>query len=211
MPLVELATLRLLPSVTPGESSFTQLWERALRIASSAAAVPFRLYQSGDVYYFLGGWRTGADHIAFLSTPDAVELAREIGKVMTVDVVRHIEGDIAGLATTADPKLRVTRYQVPETKAAEWEKEWNALTGAGAGGWDASASVQKQHKAFKEMGEATNSASAFGGMDDGGPRNWIWVEGAGEKNGGEKRQTSNGQLLESLKPVESFEMELTIG
>jgi len=188
MPLLEIATVRLHPrfSSSPPEP-FNATWTNACHLATKAAnGVPFQLYHAlppvdKDLYYLVGGWQTGEDHIAFLTTPDAVTLAKSIGQYMAADIVRHISGDIGGLKQedgSRPKRLRVALYDVPEVKVADWEAKWKNSQGAasGSGGWDLSASVQKQHKAFRQMAEATNSAGAFGGTDQGGCKTWVWVD-----------------------------------
>ncbi|OAL36092.1 hypothetical protein AYO20_04506 [Fonsecaea nubica] len=222
MPLVELATVRLHPSLTSDlPDSFTATWTRACALATSAAnGIPFQIYHSTapsskDVYYLVGGWQSGDDHIAFLSTPDAVILAKSIGEYMTAELVQHIDGDIRVLngGDGERPKrLTVTTYKVPESMADNWALKWNnsRLAGAGAGGWDMSVSVQKQHKAFKQMGEATNSVAAFGGKEEGGSKTWVWLEGSGKGFG----QTERPELpFEGFDAVhaEAFEMEHVLG
>jgi hypothetical protein len=213
MPLIEIATVRLHPSFSSNvPDSFTATWTRACNLATKAAnGVPFQLYHAvaptdQDLYYLVGGWQSGDDHIKFLSTPDAVTLAKSIGQYMTVDVVRHIDGEVGGLGgTTGRPKkLTVRVYKIPESDVADWESKWNSSYQGlgGAGGWDLSAVVQRQHKAFRQMGEATNSVSAFGGKDTGGGKTWIWVE-SGEKS----TATADVQNLEA----EVFEMEYVLG
>ncbi|KIW97474.1 uncharacterized protein Z519_01058 [Cladophialophora bantiana CBS 173.52] len=221
MPLIELAAVRLHPSVSSSlHDSFTATWTNACDLATSAAnGVPFQLYHSinptsKDVYYLVGGWQSGNDHIAFLSTPDAVTLARGIGEYMTVDIVRHVDGDISALNKDRGgrPKgLRVTIYKVPESVADGWAAKWNnsQLAGAGAGGWDTSGSVQKQHKAFKKMGEATNSAAAFGRKDEGGSKVWVWLESLGRAGeiGGSQHPLEGFDNIDA----EVFEMEYVLG
>ena len=215
MPLIEVATVHLhstLGSEIP--ASFTQTWEHAVHLATTAAGIPFRLYQltsDSKTYCLFGGWRTKADHVGFLSTSDAIELAKSIGRYMTVENVRHIEGDIGGLkgwdqSSTTNPKLKVEIYKVLDAEAGTWERNWPSSR-FGAGGWDASASVQKRHKAFRAIGEATNSASAFGDKDEDGKRTWVWVSGVGtnDSEGLVERGTAEhvGQ--------EVFEMEYVLG
>ncbi|KAJ9615601.1 hypothetical protein H2200_001676 [Cladophialophora chaetospira] len=155
MPLIEIAALRLQPSFSSNvPESFASTWVHACHQATKAAnGVPFQLYQNPadkDLYYLFGGWKTGQDHINFLSTPDAVTLAKSIGQYMTVDTVRHIDGDVDILdgAAGRPKKLRVEAYKVPTNMALDWEANWNAHQG-GSGGWDLSGEVQQQHKAFK--------------------------------------------------------------
>jgi hypothetical protein len=236
MPLIELATVGLHPSLSsspsPLPSSFSELWTKCLDIASSASGIPFQLYHSSSsaaasdgaqIFYLLGGWQTTDDHIAFLSTPQAVDLAKAIGQFMTVDIVRHIDGDIAALlggagADTSDrpQRLVVTTYKVPTASAnidsSTWKGHWEKKTkdGAGAGGWDESAAVQKQHQAFKQMGQVTNSASAFGGNDSSSDmKTWVWIEDATRK----QVDSSDSRLLENASKVEadSVEIEYFIG
>jgi hypothetical protein len=244
MPLIELATVRLHPSLSsstsPLPSSFSELWTKCLDIASSASGIPFQLYHSSSpststssdaqLFYLLGGWQTADDHIAFLSHPKAVDLAKAIGQFMTVDIVRHIDGDIAALlggaeaaATTSNrpQRLVVTTYKVPSASASAnidsstWKEQWEKKTkdgaNAGGGGWDESAAVQKQHQAFKQMGQGTNSASAFGGNDSSssGMKTWVWIEDATRK----KVDSSNSRPLENASTVEaeSVEIEYFVG
>jgi hypothetical protein len=215
MSLLELATVRLLPSHSPDKSKdFETTWSRACDLASKAAnGLPFQLYRAVSsrdqgVYYFVGGWETDEDHIKFLSTPDAVTLAQGIGQYMTIDVVRHIEGNVRDLnlgSKEATPKrLRAVVYKVPEAQAADWVAKWNGVkrTG-GSGGWDLSAVVQKKHKAYREMGEAMNSVSAFGGTDELGNRTWVWVE-SGEQGAG------TVAVFENIEP-ELLEMDYILG
>ncbi|KAK5190167.1 hypothetical protein LTR99_003537 [Exophiala xenobiotica] len=126
MPLIELATVRLHPSLSsspsPLPSSFSELWTKCLDIASSASGIPFQLYHSSSpspstststssdaqLFYLLGGWQTADDHIAFLSTPQAVDLAKAIGQFMTVDIVRHMDGDIVSLLGGAEQQINQT-------------------------------------------------------------------------------------------------------
>jgi hypothetical protein len=164
--------------------------------------------------------------MAFLSTPKAVDLAKAIGQFMTVDIVRHVDGDIAALlggagATPSNrpQRLVVTTYKVPSASASAnidgstWKEHWEKKTkdGASAGGWDESAAVQKQHQAFKQMGQVTNSASAFGGNDSSGSgmKTWVWIEDATRK----KVDSSDSRLLEDASTVEaeSVEIEYFIG
>ncbi|EXJ67526.1 uncharacterized protein A1O5_09539 [Cladophialophora psammophila CBS 110553] len=221
MPLIELAAVRLHPSIAFGlPDSFIATWTNACNLATSAAnGVPFQLYHSvtptsKDVYYLVGGWQSGNDHIAFLSTPDAVTLARSIGEYMTVGIVRHVDGNISALYQDHGGRprgLRATIYKVPESVVDNWATKWNnsRLAAAGAGGWDMSGSVQKQHKAFKSMGEATNSAAAFGRKDEGGSKAWVWLESLGRA----------GEIEGSQHPLEGFdnidaevfEMEYVLG
>ncbi|KAK7890691.1 hypothetical protein LTR67_007900 [Exophiala xenobiotica] len=239
MPLIELATVRLHPSLSsspsPLPSSFSELWTKCLDIASSASGIPFQLYHSSSpspstststssdaqLFYLLGGWQTADDHIAFLSTPKAVDLAKAIGQFMTVDIVRHVDGDIAALlggagATPSNrpQRLVVTTYKVPSANidSSTWKEHWEKKTkdGAGAGGWDESAAVQKQHQAFKQMGQVTNSASAFGGNDSSSDmKTWVWIEDATRK----QVDSSDSRLLENASKVEadSVEIEYFIG
>ncbi|KIW65445.1 hypothetical protein PV04_07704 [Phialophora macrospora] len=213
MPLIEIATVRLHPSFSSNvPDSFTSTWIRACNLATEAAnGVSFQLYHAvastdQDLYYLVGGWQTGDDHIKFLSTPDAVTVAKSIGQYVTVDVVRHIDGDVGLLGSTAGrpKKLTVTVYKIPESDVADWESKWESSHQGpgGAGGWDLSAVVQNQHRAFRQMGEATNSVSAFGGKDAGGDRTWIWVE-SGEKS----PAVADAQNVEA----EMFEMEYVLG
>lgn len=209
MPLIELATVRLQPSQPiPPPPSFTQTWTQALHAVSSAAGIPFQLYRSttdAAVYMLIGAWRTGAEHVAFLSTPAAVDLARAIGQFMTVDIVRHIAGDIAPLEDPRPERLRVAVYKVPEALVKKWEDD-NSHTPRGVGGWDESASVQKHHQAFRKMGDVTNSASAFGRTDGTGTvRDWVWIEPAREEY--QPRNTSPEKDMES----ETWEIEYVIG
>ncbi len=125
---------------------------------------------------------------------------------MTVDIVRHIDGDIALLGVNRSRRIVVTTYKVPSasTNIDAWKEQWN--TKDGAGGWDESAAVQKQHKAFKQMGEVTNSASAFGGNGSSDVKTWIWIEDA------TKKVDSDSRLLEnSTVEGESVEIEYFIG
>jgi len=215
MPLLELATVRLQPSFSSNTpDSFNSTWTNACHLATKAAGgVPFQLYHAvppadRDLYFLVGGWQSGEDHIRFISTPDAVTVAKSIGQYMTIDVVRHIDGDIgalgAGSGEARPKKLRVVVYEVPESVVANWPSQWSShkRTG-GAGGWDLSAEVQKQHKAFRQMGEVTNSVSAFGGSDKGSNRTWVWVEDAENADG-------VAVALENVK-AEVFEMEYVLG
>ncbi|KAI1616536.1 hypothetical protein EDD36DRAFT_461418 [Exophiala viscosa] len=208
MSLIELATVRLKPHYTvPVSPSFTETWSHALHDVSSAAGIPFHLYHSindKSVYYLLGGWPTGADHISFLSTPGAVDLAKAIGQFMTVDIVRHISGDIAPFGPRSEREfLRVSVYKVPIAHAGKWEREW--MRDGGAGGWDESATVQKQHAAFRKMGEVTGSEGAFGGTDGQTFKTWIWIETARD-NPKEKAAERSDEI-----GTETFEMEYAIG
>ncbi|KIX03022.1 uncharacterized protein Z518_06572 [Rhinocladiella mackenziei CBS 650.93] len=220
MPLIEIATVRLRPEFSSElPPSFTETWSRALRLAGAAAGIPFQLYQNdrdSDLYYLFGGWATGADHIAFLSTSSAVELAQAIGQYMTVDIVRHIDGDVRdliGRQQTGDKlgRLKVGVYKVPNTMLDEWKHKWQLVHEGsdGVGGWDMSASVQTQHKAFREMGEAINSVSAFGGNDPGGITSWVWVTLAGAGNEGDQGGMSKN-LMEDVE-TDFFEMEHVLG
>ncbi|KIW23386.1 uncharacterized protein PV07_11591 [Cladophialophora immunda] len=222
MPLIELATVRLHPSLSSNlTDSFTATWTRACGLATSAAnGVPFQLYHSidpttEDVYYLVGGWQSGDDHIAFLSTPDAVALAKSIGEYMTVALVRHVDGDISALGQEdgGRPKrLRVTAYQVPESMIDNWALKWNnsPFASTGAGGWDLSSSVQKQHKAFKQMGEATNSVAAFGGKDESGSKTWVWLESSGNRSEETERSQYPLEGFENIQ-AEVFEMKYVVG
>ncbi|OAP63372.1 hypothetical protein AYL99_02599 [Fonsecaea erecta] len=222
MSLIELATVRLHPSLSSGlPDAFTTTWVRACSLATSAAnGVPFQLYKSTnptskDLYYLIGGWQSGNDHIAFLSTPDAVTVAKSIGEYMSVDLVRHVDGDISALNQEdrgRPKKLRVSIYKVPESVVDDWAFKWNhsQLASAGAGGWDLSGAVQKQHKAFKQMGEATNSVSAFGEKDESGSKTWVWLESSGKRSG----ETWGPQHpLEGFNDIQAdvFEMEYVLG
>ncbi|KIY03428.1 uncharacterized protein Z520_00119 [Fonsecaea multimorphosa CBS 102226] len=222
MPLIELASVRLHPSLSSSlPDSFTATWTRACGLATSAAnGVPFQLYQSltptsKDMYYLVGGWQSGDDHIAFLSTPDAVTLAKSIGEYMTVELVRHVDGDINALSQEdgGKPKrLRVTTYKVPESRIEDWALKWNNSrhASAGAGGWDMSGAVQKQHRAFKQMGEAANNVAAFGGKDESGTKTWVWVESSRKTSG----DTGGSQHpLEGFDDIQAevFEMEYVLG
>lgn len=214
MPLIEIATVRLRPSFSPNASDpFTSTWTHVCNLATKAAnGVPFQLYQAvppadTDLYYFVGGWQTSEDHIRFLSTADAMTLAKSIGQFMTVDVVRHIDGDMSAFDQRGEgrPKrLRVAVYMVPESEVGVWESRWKSSCHSvgGSGGWDLSAEVQKQHKAFREMGELTNSVSAFGGKDEAGSRTWVWVESA--------EQSSTVASLQNVEAAVS-EIELVVG
>ncbi|KAK4939693.1 hypothetical protein LTR10_020083 [Elasticomyces elasticus] len=206
MPLIELATVRLKATDPIPPPSFKETWMEALQGASSAAGIPFHLYRSTtdqSVYYLLGGWLTGADHIAFLNTPAALDLAKAIGVFMTVDLVRHISGDIAPLGPRPQrERLTVSVRKVPVAHAGKWEGEWMEK---GVGGWDESAVVQKQHAAFRKMGELTSSVDAFGGTDVETFKEWIWVESATDAFNNE----AAGQSIES--EIETFEMEYVIG
>lgn len=216
MPLIEIATVRLQPSFSSNPpEAFTSAWTHACQLATKAAdGVAFQLYHATpptdkDLYYLIGGWKSGEDHIAFLTTPDAVTLAKSIGAYMTVDVVRHIDGDIGALnlgdSGERPKRLRVRVYKVSQSDVTDWESRWNKdhYIVDGAGGWDLSTVVQKQHKAFRQMGEATNSVSAFGGGDDSSSRTWVWVDSG---------ETDTGSVLTSGKvEVETFGMEHTLG
>ncbi len=211
MPLIEIATVRLHPTFSSNlPDSFTSIWKHACHLATQAAnGVPFQLYHAipqadQELYYLVGGWETGADHINFLSTPDAVTQAKSIGQYMTVDIVRHIDGDIAALDQGAGgrpKKLRLAVYKVPESEVADWKSKWNVRQG-GSGGWDLSTEVHNQHKAFRQMAEATNSISAFAGNDNGGSRTWIWVE-----SGESSTVVANPKNIDA----EVFEMEHFLG
>lgn len=216
MPLIEIATVRLQPSFSSNPpEAFTSTWTHACQLATKAAnGVPFQLYHAAppadkDLYYLIGGWKAGEDHIAFLSTSDAVTLAKSIGAYMTVDVVRHIDGNIGALnlgdSAERPRRLRVKVYKVAESDVADWESRWikEQHSVGGAGGWDLSAAVQKQHKAFRQMGEATNSVSAFGGGDDSNGRIWVWMD-SGESDTG-------SSLTSGYVKVETFEMEYLLG
>lgn len=223
MPLIELATVRLQPSQTiPPPPAFTQTWTQALHAVSAAAGIPFQLYRSttdDTVYVLVGGWRTGAEHVTFLSTPAAVDLARAIGEFMTVDIVRHIAGDITPLGYPRPDRLRVTIRKIPDALVKKWEEdnrrppyaharrsEDNHHSPHGVGGWDESASVQKHHQAFRRMGEVTNSASAFGRADARPEtvRNWVWIEPVGDDH---RRTDEEEGEIES----ETWEIEYVIG
>ena len=214
MPLIEIATVRLRPSFSSNiPAAFDSTWTRACEGTTKAAnGVPFRLYHAvppadKELYYLVGGWQKGEDHIAFLSTPEALTLAKSIGEYMSADIVRHIDGDI-GVFDHSDKgrpkKLRVGVYKVPELEMEEWESRWKSShpSPGGAGGWDMSAEVQHQHKAFRQMGELTNSVSAFGGKDEAGSRTWVWVE-SGEED-------STMASLQNVEP-EVFEIEHVLG
>jgi len=211
MPLIELATLRLHPSLSssPPPPSFSELWTKCLEITSSASGIPFQLYRStsdAQLFYLLGGWQTADDHIAFLSSSEAVDLAKAIGQFTTVDIVRHIDGDVALLGANRPQRLVVTAYKVPSASASidAWKEQWKPKDGAG--GWDESAAVQKQHEAFKQMGEVTHSASAFGGNESSGVKTWVWIEDA------TKKVDSGSRILENSKvEAESVEVEYFIG
>ena len=84
---------------------------------------------------------------------------------------------------------------------AGWDSKWETHKGP-SGGRELSVEVQKQHKAFKQMGEATNSVSALKEKDEGGTKTWVWVEG------GESTAT-----VADLKNIEAevFEMEYLLG
>lgn len=219
MPLIEIATVRLQPSFSSAPpASFIATWARALQIASSRAGVPFLLYRStsdSDVYHMLGGWQKGEDHIAFLSTPDAVELAKSIGQYMTVDLVRHIDGDFTKLKLGQGPggkpgNVGVAIYSIPKPMADEWERKWHdrPARDTTSGGWDVSASVQKQHQAFRQMGEATNSTSAFGGSDQGDKRTWVWVKST--NGGGGITKTIETAGTDDVQ-ADFLEMEYVVG
>ncbi|OCT49083.1 hypothetical protein CLCR_05178 [Cladophialophora carrionii] len=157
---------------------------RLIEIATAANGVAFQLYHAvpptgQDLYYLFGGWQSGDNHIKFLSTTDPVTLAKSIWRYMTVDVVRHIDGDIGALqsSTRVRPKkLRLGVYKVPASEVVDWQSRWQSSDiGAGdSAEWDLRAEVQKQHKAFRQIGEATNSVSAFGGKDAGWGQNLGW-------------------------------------
>jgi len=210
MPLLELATVRLHPQHTPTAlpSGFTPSWSRAVELATQAASgIPFQLYHSTtspSVYYLVGGWHSGSEHIAFLSTPDAVALAKSIGEYMTVDIVQHVDGDVSRLGERQRPsRLKVSVYKVPLASEQAWESTFASNHVAGAGGWDVSAEVQQQHKAFRQMGEVTNSVQAFGGSKEGGKRTWVWIQDA--------EGSSEGEEVENDVEAEVFEMEYVLG
>jgi hypothetical protein len=215
MPLIEIASVRLHPSLAfKLPDDFTSTWTYLCAEATKAASgVPFQLFHSTtsadkDLYHLIGGWNTGQDHINFLSTPDAVAMAKSVGQYMTVDTVRHVDGDIRALDSATGlgrpRKLRANIYKVPATKTASWMANWGARPPkTGSGGWDMSGEVQKAHKAFKLMGEVTNSISAFGSHDETGSRTWVWVEDADEDN-------SRPVVSEDIE-VQVLEMECVVG
>ncbi|KAL6246732.1 hypothetical protein RBB50_006039 [Rhinocladiella similis] len=136
MPQIELATLRLRPSIPTATSSFNDLWHSVLEIMTSKAGTLFQWYRStadATVHYLLSGWRTADEHIAFLSTAQAVELAQAIGQYVSVDIVRHIEGDIDALGAARPKRLRVTLAKLHDSETREWENQWKPKEGAGSG------------------------------------------------------------------------------
>ena len=123
---------------------------------------------------------------------------------MTVNIVRHISGHITPLGPRPEREhLRVSVCKVPLAHAGKWESKWTSSEGVG--GWDESAIVQKQHAAFRKMGEVTVSAGAFGGTDGETFKNWIWIETATDTS----RNRSAKQSIEI--ETETFEMEYVIG
>ncbi|KAJ9640584.1 hypothetical protein H2204_003212 [Knufia peltigerae] len=173
---------------------------------TTKAGTPFQLYRStsdATIYYLVGGWRTADEHIAFLSSPQAVEFAKAIGQYVSAEIVQHIEGDIDTLGAVRPKRLRVTLAKLHESEAIRWENQWKSRKGAG--GWDRSASVQKDHQAFAKMGEVTDSPSAFGGNIEREMLNWVWIDDA-----------ASGDVFGKTSPtgtakMKSFELEHVLG
>ena len=138
--------------------------------------------------FFVGGWGSPSEHAAFLRSPQALEVVKEIGPFIDMKTVMHVQVDASEAVSEilGGASLRVEVFEIGGDELGGWEeKQVKGDKGSEVGGWDVSHAAQAgdSKEAFERMREQVGGIEGVETTVNKGSGRRRWVRFASEKNG----------------------------
>lgn len=116
--ITELATLRILPSVTPSNMELCRVLKRSIDTLTTFSGQPFSIYQQvedAQVLYLIGHWESLEQHHNYLISVENLQLLDELKSLLAVESMYHASCAKSEVPVAA-PVLCIARYYVNDAE-----------------------------------------------------------------------------------------------